>query len=100
MSTLIDNRAVGGSVAAAIIPAQGNNQYTKIEHLNGLKYCIEWLKEQPAGRVTRAKVGLVSKIKNRDGVTRIIDALIGQGRLIKRSNGQLSKPEYHLRLIK
>ena len=90
--TLTDNRATQKDFAALIVPVKGHDGATPVEHLNGLKYCIEWLKKQPAGRVTRAKVGLVSKIKNRDGVTRIIDALIGQGRLIKLNNGQLSKP--------
>lgn len=77
-----------------------HNGATPAEHLNGLKYCLEWLKIQPTGRVTRAKLGLVSKIKNREGVTKIITALIDQGRLVRLNNGQLSKPEHHLRLIK
>jgi len=99
--TLTESRSTQQGVAAAVVPALGNNQHTKVEHLNGLKYCIEWLKEQPAGRVTRAKVGLVSKIKSRDGVTKLIDVLIEQGRLVRLKNGQLSKPNKPtLRLVK
>ena len=95
-----EDRATQTEFPALIDPVKGHNGATPAEHLNGLKYCLEWLKIQPTGRVTRAKLGLVSKIKNREGVTKIITALIDQGRLVRLNNGQLSKPEHHLRLIK
>ena len=79
---------------------KGHNGATPAEELNGLKYAKEWLREQPIGRVTRHKLGLVSKIKNREGVTKVIDALIDQGLLERLSNGHLAKPKGFLRLIK
>ena len=91
-STLTEKRATQATSAALVVPVKGHNGTTPVDHLNGLKYCIEWLKKQPAGAVTRAKIGLVSKIKNRNGVTKIINALLDQGRLIKLNNGKLSKP--------
>jgi len=101
MPTLTENRATQTNVPALEIPPiKGHNGATPVQHLNGLKFCIEWLKSRPAGRITRAKLGLVSKIKNREGVTKIITALIDQGRLERLSNGQLAKPVHHLRLIK
>lgn len=95
------SRSTQPTNTALEVPAvRGHNGATPVQELNGLKYCIEWLKSQPVGRVTRAKIGLVSKIKNREGVTKIITALIDQGRLVRLNNGQLSKPSSQLRVVK
>jgi len=87
-------------VNALVDPVKGHNGSTPTEELNGLKYANEWLREQPIGRVTRHKLGLVSKIKSREGVTKVIDALINQGLLERLSNGHLAKTKRGLRLIK
>lgn len=95
-----ENSATQDFFSALVNPVKGHNGATPAEELNGLKYAKEWLREQPIGRVTRHKLGLVSKIKNREGVTKVIDALINQGLLERLSNGHLTKPKGFLRLIK
>lgn len=94
------NSATQGFFNALVDPVKGHNGSTPAQELNGLKYVREWLREQPIGRVTRHKIGLVSKIKSREGVTKVIDALIDQGLLERLSNGHLAKPKGFLRLIK
>jgi len=81
----------------ALVPAhiehkKGHNGTTNAEQLNGLKYCIEWLKTIEAGRVTRYKLSIVSKIKNRAGVNKVINELIKRGQIIRLKNGQFAKP--------
>jgi len=80
-------------IASNIIPINGNNQHTQTLDLNGLKYATDWLNKQAAGRVTRSKLSLVSKVRSREGVTRIIDALIDRGLLVRVGNGQLYKAQ-------
>jgi len=93
------NRATQDEFDALVDPVKGHNGSTPVDELNGLRYAREWLRQQPLGRITRHKLGLVSKIKNREGVTKVIDALIDQGLLERLSNGHLAKPKGVLRLI-
>lgn len=94
------NSRTQNDFVAHVEPAKGHNGTTPVEALNGLKYAKEWLEGQPIGRITRHKIALVSKIKGREGVTKVIDALIDLGMLERLNNGQLSKPKHRLRLIK
>ena len=99
-ATKVCNSATQGDFIAPVEPAKGHNQTTSTEALNGLKYAKEWLKQQRIGRITRHKLALVSKIKSREGVSKVIDALIDQGILERMSNGHLAKPKGELRLVK
>ena len=74
-------------------PIKGNNQHTEAVDLNGLNHAKLWLKEQPAGRVTRDKITKASKIKSREGVTKVISSLIDLGLLKQLANGQYIKPD-------
>ena len=94
------NSGTQNDFAAHVEPVKGHNGTTPVEALNGLNYAKEWLEGQPIGRITRHKIALVSKIKGREGVTKVIDALIDLGMLERLNNGQLSKPKHRLRLIK
>jgi len=89
-------------IEAALVPAvQGHNRHTAIEILNGLKHCREYLLRLEAGRVTRSKLGAVAQLKNRETITKIIDALMGEGLLERAGNGQLMRPvQVGLKLIK
>ena len=85
-----------------IEPKQGHNQHTETLSLNGLKRAQAWLARQPIGRVTKAKLGTASRIYSREGVNRIIAALVESGELTRLSNGHFSKSSHNkgLRLIK
>jgi len=76
-----------------VVPINGHNQHTETLSLNGLKYAVEWLAKQPQGRVTRSKLSHASKVRAREGVTRIIDALLDRGLLVRVGNGQLYKAQ-------
>lgn len=95
------NRASQPEFVAPVEKKRGHNQHTDTLSMNGLKYVKQWLETQPAGRVTRSKIGFVSKVKTREGVTKIINALLEQGLLKQSANGHFSKPEQppKLRLI-
>ena len=102
---LTESRATQSNFVAAprenIAPLKGNNQHTEAVELNGLNHAKLWLKEQPAGRVTRDKITRASKIKSREGVTKVITSLIDLGLLRKLANGQYIKPDRPmLQLIK
>ncbi len=71
-----------------ILGVRGNNQHTETPDLNGLKHAKRWLEKQQ-GRVTRAKISYAAKVHGRKGITRIIDALIDEGLLVRSGNGQL-----------
>lgn len=94
---LTENRALQHNFVAAqresVAPVKGNNQYTEAVDLNGLNHAKAWLKEQAKGRVTRDKITRASKIKSREGVSKIIEALIEAGLLQRLANGQYIKPE-------
>lgn len=89
-ATLPKNSATQDKVNYHIEPVKGNNWTTPVEALNGLKYVREWLKKQEAGRVTRHKIALVSKLKSREAVGKIIDALIDENKLERLTNGHLT----------
>ena len=89
-ATLRKNSATQDKVNYHIEPVKGNNWTTPVEALNGLKYVREWLKKQEAGRVTRHKIALVSKLKSREAVGKIIDALIDENKLERLTNGHLT----------
>lgn len=94
---LPENRAIQPNFVAAqreaVTPIKGNNQHTEAVDLNGLNHAKAWLQEQAAGRVTRDKITKASKIKSREGVSKIIASLIDLGLLKKLANGQYIKPE-------
>ena len=94
---LTENRATQTHFVAAprasVDPMKGNNQHTEAVELNGLNHAKIWLKEQPVGRVTRDKITKASKIKSREGVTKVITSLIDLGLLKKLANGQYIKPD-------
>lgn len=94
---LPENRALQTNFVAAqrenVAPVKGNNQHTEAVDLNGLNHAKAWLKEQAKGRVTRDKITRASKIKSREGVSKIIEALIEAGLLQRLANGQYIKPE-------
>mgnify|MGYP001273948912 CR=1 FL=1 len=95
------NRATKPIELTHLPAAQGHNQYTAIEILNGLKHCREYLLRLEAGRVTRSKLGAVAQLKSRETITKIIDALMGEGLLERAGNGQLIRPvQVGLKLIK
>lgn len=77
-----------------IVPKKGHNQHTRMPDLNGLKYALEWLARQSAGRVTRSKISHAAKIHTREGVNRIIESLLDRGLLVRVGNGQLYKPKF------
>ena len=85
-----NNSATQRSATALVDPVKGHNGATPVEALNGLKYVREWLKKQEAGRVTRHKIALVSKLKSREAVGKIIDALIDENKLERLTNGHLA----------
>lgn len=80
-------------IASHITPITGHNQHTRTLDLNGLQYAMEWIAKQPQGRVTRAKLSYAAKVRTREGVTRIIDALIDRRILVRVGNGQLYKAQ-------
>jgi hypothetical protein len=90
---MTENRALQAVFPAPncsnVVPIKGHNAHTQAVNLNGLKYATQWIKKQVGGRITRAKLGHISKVKSREGVTKIIDALIDNGLLIRLNNGQL-----------
>jgi len=92
---MTENRAFQSpSIAPAssnVVPITGHNQHTKTLDLNGLQYATEWIEKQPQGRVTRARLSHAAKVRTREGVTRIIDALLDRGLLVRVGNGQLYK---------
>lgn len=94
---LPENRATQTNFVAAqrdsVAPVKGHNQHTEAVDLNGLNHAKAWLKEQAKGRVTRDKITKASKLKNREGVSRIIENLIETGLLQRLANGQYIKPE-------
>jgi len=94
---LPENRASQINFVAAqgknVAPVKGNNQHTEAVDLNGLNHAKAWLQEQAKGRVTRDKITRASKIKSREGVSKIIKALIEAGLLQRLANGQYIKPE-------
>ena len=94
---LTENRATQTNFVAAqrelVNPIKGNNQHTEAVDLNGLNHAKLWLKEQPSGRVTRDKITKASKIKSREGVTKVISSLIDLGLIKQLANGQYIKPD-------
>ena len=95
------NRATK-QIPQALVPAvQGHNRHTATELLNGLKHCRKYLLRLEAGRVTRSKLGAIAQLKSRETITKIIDALMGEGLLERAGNGQLMRPvQVGLKLIK
>lgn len=79
----------------------GNNQHTEVLDLRAFERATQWLIKQKSGRVTRATIGKACGLYNRDGVSKVIAALIESRALVRLSNGQLSKPDMlSLRLVK
>lgn len=76
-----------------VVPIKGHNQHTETLDLNGLKYAIEWLERQKAGRITRAQIGFASKIKSKVGVRLIVHALLERGLIVRLANKQLYKKQ-------
>jgi len=75
-----------------ITPINNHNQHTQAVNLNGLRYASEWLEGQPEGRIKRDNLAFASKVKSREGVNKVIQALLDNGLLDRHSNGQLYKP--------
>lgn len=60
----------------------------------------EWLQEQPAGRISKEKLKVASKVRGHKTTARVIELLIAAGELVRYDNGQLAKPQRSLRVVK
>jgi len=88
-----EGREKQAAAVSNVVPIKGHNQHTETLDLNGLKYAIEWLARQEAGRVTRAQIGFASKIKSKVGVRLIVHALLERGLIVRLANKQLYKKQ-------
>jgi len=84
-------------ITSNVSPIKGHNKHTESTELNGLRYASEWLHMQKAGRIKRESLAFASKVKSREGVNKVIQALLNNRSLYRYSNGQLFKPEIKMR---
>lgn len=93
MPTILTTSGSKANIPEALDSLKGNNQHTEALDLRAFELASKWLIKQERGRVNRAAIGKACGLYNRDGISKVISALIDSGLLERLSNGQLSKPE-------
>lgn len=72
---------------------KGNNTHTEALELRAFELAKKWLAEKESGRVSRAEIRKVCQLYTRDGITKVINALLHKKLLVKLKNGQYIKPD-------